>query len=204
MVRESTVSHRFFDSGSRTLSAASLIKYCYLAYLSRPAEDRELYRAVRRIRPKSVVELGVGLGQRAVRLIEVACRYQRQSVVRYTGMDPFEGRPDSQARLTLKSAHKLLKPLGVQVQLVPGDPASALARHANALRDTDLLVIAADEYASMDEGAWFYVPRMLHAKSQVLAAHRDAKTGVVQYRQIEQSAIIELARAGTRRTRRAA
>jgi len=186
------------------LSAASLIKYCYLAYLSRPAEERELYRAIRRIRPKSIVELGVGTCQRAVRLIEVACRFQPQSVVRYTGIDLYEARPDAATRLSLKAAHKQLKPRGVQVQLVPGDPPSALARHANALRDTDLFVIAADEYAAMDDRAWFYVPRMLHAKSQVLAAHRDRTTGEIQYCGIEQPTILELARAGTRRSRRAA
>ena len=55
-----------------------------------------------------------------------------------------------------------------KIQVIPGDPLSALARSANGLQSTDLLVIAADQDTQSLANAWFYVPRMLHDKSLVL------------------------------------
>jgi hypothetical protein len=58
------------------------------------------------------------------------------------------------------------------VQLVPGDAFTALARTANALADTDLIVISADQDAAALDLSWFYLPRMLHAASQVVVARQ--------------------------------
>ncbi len=69
--------------------------------------------------------------------------------------------------LSLKEAHRSFKTLGVAIQLVPGDPFSALARTANALREIDLVLISADQDAESLDRAWFYLPRVLHATSVV-------------------------------------
>ncbi len=49
----------------------------------------------------------------------------------------------------------------------------ALARCANALKDTDLLVIDAIWNPHDFAGAWFYVPRMLHDRSTVAQYLRE-------------------------------
>ena len=87
---------------------------------------------------------------------------------RYTGIDLFESRgADASVGLSLIEAHRMLKATGPNVQLVPGDPFSALARIANSLGRADLVVISADQDESSLRRAWFYIPRILHAGSVV-------------------------------------
>jgi hypothetical protein len=145
--------------------AAGFLKSVYLRYLAAPKSDRVLYRAVQSRRIARIVEIGIGRGIRARRLIEMALRTSDE--VRYTGIDLFEARPAGQRGLTLKEAYTQLRALGAKVQLAPGDPFAALSRVANSLAGTELLVISGDQDAASLARAWFYVPRMLTEKSQV-------------------------------------
>ncbi len=151
------------------MSAASLFKYVYLASFSQPKAERLLYRAIRRKKLRKFVELGVGSCRRAVRLIEVAQRYAGSEPVSYTGIDLFEARTSHGPPMPLKAAFQVLKPTGARVQLIPGDPRTALARVANSLTGTELLIVSADQQADSLARAWFYVPRMLTAGALVYA-----------------------------------
>jgi len=156
------------------LSGCSLLRYLYLAYLSQPASERQLYRGLRTWRSRSIVEIGMTSVARTGRLLEVAQRYASEKPVRYTGIDLFEARPESQPRFSLKAAHQQLQIPGVRVQLAPGDPLSALQRLANTLVGTDLLLIGAGVDAGSLQSAWFFVPRMLHERSRVLVEEQAA------------------------------
>jgi hypothetical protein len=150
-------------------AVAGRLHYLYLAWLSSPACDRTLYRLIRKHRLRKIVELGVGQGKRAVRMIRVAQLFAAPAAVRYLGIDLFELRgPGCPAGLSLKQSHRLLRATGAKVQLAPGDPRTALERVANSLTGTDLVVISADQEAESLSRAWFYVPRMLHERSLVL------------------------------------
>lgn len=140
----------------------------YLSRLSQPVHERAIYRAIVTRRVSRIVEIGIGDGVRASRMISAALRHQRPNEIRYSGIDLFEARSQSQPGLTLKLAHRRLGETGVQLRLLPGDPYSALARAANALTGTDLIVIGADQDAASLERAWFYLPRMLHKQSLIL------------------------------------
>lgn len=143
------------------------IRLAHLAYFSKPASDRVIYRAIRRTRARKILELGVRAGQRARRMIEVATRCAG-GPVSYAGIDLFELRePAENDGHSLKEAHSLLKPTGARVRLIPGDPFTALARMANEIGPCDLVVIASDQPAESLERAWFYVPRLLHAATSV-------------------------------------
>jgi hypothetical protein len=188
--------------GNATLSAAGFLRVSYYAWFSRPAGERVLYRAVRRIRPRRIVELGVGDAHRAQRLVRAAQRYAGGEVIRYCGIDLFELRPADTPKLGIKQAYHDLRSLGAKVQLAPGDPFSALARFANSLTGTDLLVIAADIDAESLERSWFYVPRMLHERSRVYREEPQDDASI--FRQMKRSEIARLAQAHDPRTRRAA
>jgi hypothetical protein len=144
-----------------------LLRSAYLRYFSQPAGERAIYRAIGRTPIRSIVELGVNPA-RARRLLEVASWRAAGSPLRYTGIDLFDSRPPDQAKLTLKQAFASLHIPHVRVQLVPGDPYSALRRVANSLTSTDLLLIAADQDRESLARAWTWVPRMLTATSLVL------------------------------------
>ena len=151
------------------------LRYLYLAYLSQPVADRPLYRCMRRQAIRRIVELGVGTLARATRMIEIAAAGVGAENVTYTGVDLFESRSvaDS-AGVSLKLAHRQLLGTGARIRLLPGDPFTALARAANGLTETDIVVISADQDAASLAKAWFYVPRMLHTASQVFVERRQS------------------------------
>lgn len=183
------------------MNYTSFLKFAYLTLLSKPAHERAIYQAIRRLKPLAIVEVGVGLGVRASRMIEVAGRYRSQEKIRYTGIDLFEARTSPGTGMPLKEAHKRLKTTGANIRVIPGDPLSALARSANGLQSTDLLIIAADQDTQSLTNAWFYVPRMLHDDSLVLI--EDVTGPQPRFRSLSPEQVEKLA-VGTASTRRAA
>ena len=124
---------------------ASRLKFLYLAYFSKPVGDRIIYRAIRKRKVCKILEIGIGKADRAARMIAVAQRGAGGEAIRYVAIDPFEARrPEDGSGLSLKEAHRLLKSTTAQVQLIPGDPAAALTRAANALRNMELVIISSD------------------------------------------------------------
>ena len=180
------------------MAATSFLRSLFLSYLSRPACDRAIFRSIARVKPQRIVEIGLAAGDRAIELIELAQRQRPTVEIRYTGLDMFDARPVDcvDGPLKIKEMHQELKSTGAKVKLVPGDPVSSIARVANELTSTDLLVISADlsmaslaqqqpapaespnaevipmnaqpgQAAAAIQPDWFYVPRMLHEHSAV-------------------------------------
>jgi len=141
----------------------SWLRYVWLTYWSKPVHQRWLLRAIRSQGVQNIVHVGVGDGQFASRMIDVAQRYSNQRVC-YTGIDHFEG--SRKGVLSLRNAHVLLKSHGAKVKLIPGDVYSAFARFANELTNTDLLLIGETDEEALQR-SWLYMPRMLHDKSLV-------------------------------------
>jgi hypothetical protein len=140
----------------------------HLSHLSKPAEDRPIYQELLKGRVKRILELGVGLGNRSVRMIETAAHASHAREVCYTGVDLFESRISAPGSgLSLKIAYQKLVTTGAHIRLVPGDAFSAIARIANSLQGVDLAVISGDQPPEILRQVWFYFPRMLHAQSQV-------------------------------------
>lgn len=194
----------FTPQRNATLSAIALLKHCYFAYFSKPADERVLFRVVRRRMVGSIVEIGVGDGRRAERLIRAVAANNPPAGVRYAGIDLFEARPEGKPRISLKSAHRRLAPLADKLRLIPGDPYAALARMANSLTNTDLLIIGGDQDAESLARAWFYVPRMLHSDSQVLVQTTAASGEPTGYQAVSHVEIERLAKSSQPARRRAA
>ena len=163
-----------------------------------------LYGALRRARVRSIVEIGLQKGLRSTRLIETAMRYHPPGRVQYTGIDLFEARPPGSSGIPLKAAHCLLCSLGGRVGLVPGDPFTALARKANSLTGTDMIVISADQEPASLARAWFYVPRMLHDRSLVFLEEAPAGDAESTFRLLTHEEIEALAVGESIEHRRAA
>ncbi len=154
------------------MAAANWFRYAYLANLSRPKSNRQLYRLVNRNRVCRIVEIGISDLSRAVSMIEIAQRLANDKKVWYTGIDWFEARQPKLAPLSLKHAYRVLRATDANVGLVPGAPAASLAAAANAHQNTDLILIGPDVKENDLQGAWFYVPRMLNEASTILSEHR--------------------------------
>jgi ABC-type transport system substrate-binding protein len=118
--------------------------------------------------------------------------------MRFVGIDLFEARNGDTPGMTLKQAHAMLKPSGIKVQLVPGDPLSALMRTANTIPGNDLLLVTADQDPDSLTQAWFFVPRILHPQSLVLLETAHG------WQTLQAADIERLASASPRAQRRAA
>lgn len=172
------------------------LRFLYLSYLSKPVSDRLIYRTMSRQRVLKIVEMGVGRCQRAAHMIEAAGFNAPTAEIQYTGIDLFEARSVADGPgITLKTAHRLLKPTGAKIRLLPGDPFSALSRAANSLGNTDLVVISADQDPHSLARAWFYMPRMLHPGSLVYREERRSGIQAPTLRQVSLAEINQLAAA---------
>lgn len=148
------------------------LKSFHLRYFSHPKHERGLYRHVHKTCPSKIVEIGMGDGARAERLIRYACERSDGDEIRYTGIDWFEAKEVSTG-WSLKSAHQQLKAAGGKVRLFPGDPFSVLSKQANGLAKTDLIIIDAEVDDDTMNRAWFYLPRMLHDETAVFVVEQE-------------------------------
>ncbi len=178
------------------MAAAGIFKYLKQAFFSNERGERCLYRKIRDLKPVQIVEFGVADGRRSQAIIETAQRYSDEEI-RFIGIDLFEARTEQQPGLTLKQAHRKLSTLGAKIQLIPGDPFAALARTANSLSGTDLVVISCDQDQESLQRAYFYLPRMLHEGSVIYRSHEQVdgqdQFELVPREEIEQHAHIRRA-----------
>ncbi len=184
------------------MSQLGTLKHAYLVYLSQPATDRAIYRLIDKRPIRSILELGVGDGVRAERMIAVASRQDAELL--YTGIDLFEDRPAGAPQIALKQAYQQLRQQHVKVRLVPGDPFDALARIANETSGIDLVVVAGDQDPEAMARAWLFLPRMIHDDTLVLSQAADAQGRLADFSQLTRQQVDELAGLRGRRRRVAA
>ncbi|MCA9152046.1 MAG: hypothetical protein KDA92_22235, partial [Planctomycetales bacterium] len=153
----------------------------YLCWLAKPQGDRQLFKSLCRQPARRIVELGMVSHDRTLRLLRLAKRLSGDAELHYTGIDLFDARPETAPRLTLKETHRVLSNQGATIRLVPGDIAGGLARSANQLGGTQLLIVSSEIDEATAERMWSFVPRMLDASSHVWVGSLQA--GEWQYEQ---------------------
>jgi len=103
----------------------------------------------------------MGDGSRAENMIRVAQKFGATVSTKLTGLDEFDGRDESQDKLSLIEMHRRLKAYEhAKTQLVPGDIKQAITRIANSHLRTDLIVISAGYDKQLLEETWFYFPSL--------------------------------------------
>jgi predicted O-methyltransferase YrrM len=183
-----------------TLPITARLRLFYLLHFSKPSGNRLVYRAIHRKQAKRIVEFGVGVGQRALRMIETASLDHPAEEVHYTGIDPFEARSESGGPgVTLKMAYMMLQESNAKVRLLPGDPFAALSRAFDRLGEADVVFISASVDGVSMRRAWLYLARMLHKGSQVFLEEAHGPGERVTVRQLTGSQIREFAAAGMKR-----
>ena len=92
----------------------------------------------------------------------------------------------------------------VRVQLVPGEPETALRRVANSLAGTDLFLIAATQDPQSLSQAWTWMPRMLTQSSLIFQEEAGDQSAKARWRQLSLQEVQQRAGAANRGLRRAA
>ena len=166
------VSFRPLLLGIVAMARQNWFQKLYWKYLSKPITERALLLHVIENPPSSILEIGMGSGERIQRLLNLIATASDGKPIRYTGVDPFESRSGQQALLTLKGAHRIFTERGIKAHLVPGEPTGALARVAHSVLPSDLILI--DGYIGQGDAdadaiaQW--LPRLCHVQSTIFAA----------------------------------
>lgn len=186
------------------MNAFKFLRDVYVSYVAKPVIDRNLDRLLRKTPVHTLVQVGLEPLPRTKRVLELAAETSSLEQLKFACIDLFESRTDGQPGIGLKAAHKELKPFCGKLQLIPGDVFSALARSANSLTNTDLLMISPGQDPAALTRAWFYIPRMLHDHSIVLQEEPASKGGETTFRQLTRLEIERLAAVASKTMRRAA
>lgn len=121
----------------------NIIRSIYLTYFSLPTENRALYQAVTRRKPRRIVEFGLQRGERTLNMLELARHYRRVQDIEYVCIDPFESRTiEDGPGLSIRKAYKLLTQCGVRARLIPEQPENALPLLADLAGSVDIMVVA--------------------------------------------------------------
>lgn len=185
------------------MSIRRALDVCYLCWLSKPKADRPLYSHLRRTPVRSIVELGVRSEERSLALLRMAQYRSPGEEIRYVGIDLFDARPADQPKLTLKQMHQAMNRSGATIRLIPGDAQSGLARCANQLQGTEMLIVSAGQDPDVLAKAWMYVPRLLGPNGSILVAEGPLVDAVASFRLLAASELENRSRE-SQRARRAA
>jgi hypothetical protein len=163
--------------GINAMSRPTWLQKIYWTRFAKPIEERELFKQLISRPISSILEIGVGDGQRMRRLANLVQPSAGCEQVRYIGTDEFESAQDSQRHLSLKQAHQLASQLGFKASLIPGDSHSAIPRVAHKLGASDLLIIEGgiDPAQPLASTLGTWLNRLAHSDSVVLACQEQGQ-----------------------------
>jgi hypothetical protein len=156
---------------NRIMARLSLVQRLYWRFLSKPINERALFLHVISNPLASVLEIGIGSGNRIKRVLPLCTVTEGMSQIRYVGVDAFESAAPGVPHMNLKAAHRMLAEFGVKAHLIPGDPTNALARVAHTVQPSDLIIIDGNWEADSQQGRAIadWLPRLCHSKSTIFA-----------------------------------
>jgi hypothetical protein len=153
------------------MSRLSWVQKFYWSNFAKPSQDRALFKTLVTSEISSVLEIGVGDGQRIRRVAKLAQVPDDVERLRYVGTDEFEAADDGRPHLTLKHAHQLVGRLSLRATLIPGDFSSAIPRVAHKIGPSDLLIVngGMDPLNPTLSPICNWLNRLAHASSVMLA-----------------------------------
>ncbi|MCY2985053.1 MAG: hypothetical protein NTY15_15625 [Planctomycetota bacterium] len=154
------------------MARLSWVQRLYWRYLSKPVSERALFLHVIDNPFASILEIGIGSGERIKQVLPLCTLPEGCAQIRYVGVDAFESAGPNIPHMNLKSAHRMLAEFGVKAHLIPGDPTNALARVAHTVLPSDLIVIDGIWGADTPQGRAVsdWLPRLCHSKSTIFAS----------------------------------
>lgn len=143
----------------------------YWRFFSKPVGQRGLFLHAIESPIGSILEIGIGSGERIKQLLKLCTPPEGVSQIRYAGVDPFESAKVDVPHMNLKAAHRMLAAFGVKAHLIPGDPTNALSRVAHTVLPSDLVIIDGEWGTDTTQGRAIadWLPRLCHGNSTIFA-----------------------------------
>ena len=156
------------------MSRLSWLQKIYWKHFAKPVAERALFRQLIEKSIGSVLEVGIGDGQRMRRIAKLWRQSSDRQCLRYIGTDEFEAAIEVGRHLRLKQAHQIATALKLKATLIPGDVESAIPRVVHKMGTADLIV--ADGHLDPQHpsegilGSW--LQHLTHDATIVLACSR--------------------------------
>ncbi|QDV71239.1 hypothetical protein Poly24_49730 [Rosistilla carotiformis] len=138
--------------------------------LSKPAENRVLFRATANRKILSVLETGLEDGSRCERLLQWL-KHHDSVPARYAAIDQFE----AGGGISLKQFHSKLAAFGIKPMPIPGTLATGLPRVAHTIGAVDLLILNQDRDSLCEPAVQNFLPRIIHPETVVIATDSATK-----------------------------
>ena len=154
------------------MARLSWVQRLYWRYLSNPVSERALIQHVIETPIASILEIGIGSGERIKRILPLRTLVEGVTQLRYVGVDAFESASPGVPHMNLKAAHRMLAESGVKAHLIPGEPTNALSRVAHTVLPSDLIIIDGNWGTETQQSRAItdWLPRLCHSKSTIFAA----------------------------------
>jgi hypothetical protein len=128
-----------------------------------------LCKLVRSLNARTILEISVGDGTRAVAVLRALSAGGEQ--IHYAAIDQFEM---SDGPVTLKEFHQSLRAENVRPQFFPGAIAPGLVQVSSTIGAVDLVLIGAESEKWQTAAVLALLPRIIHRRSVVLHLDGDS------------------------------
>jgi hypothetical protein len=146
------------------MAKLSWFRKIYWRNFAQPSQERALFRHLLEHPISSVLEIGIGNGERMKHILQLYSLKSGASQLRYAAVDLFESAPLSDGHLKLKDVHRLLAESQVKAHLIPGEVVHALPRVGQNVMPSDLIIIDEGwgEASPQGEALRSWLPRLAH------------------------------------------
>lgn len=128
----------------------------------------ELCKLVRRIQARSVLEVGVGDGSRAIAVMETLS--QRVDSVQYYGIDQFEL---TDGGLSLREFHQKMRAAGIRPQIFPESLETGLMKFLHRIGKADLVLLTDAENSLVKPRVVDLLDRLSTPRTSILCQSED-------------------------------
>lgn len=184
------------------MAVGDLLRYARRVLFPKATPEQQLLRLVKPHPIRRVVELGVDSLGVSTLLLDTLVKREPADPVHYTAFDSFDDRPEDDEPLSLVAAYRRVVATKARVRLTPGSLERSLAAEANALVNTDLLLLGRRATGEAIGNGWFFLPRMLHPGTLVVQRVTPAEADAPDWRVVPVGEV--LARGAASRSLRAA
>ena len=160
------------DAKGKNMDRPNWLQKIYWSKFAKPVEERGLFSFLVNTPVQTVLEVGIGNGQRMKRIARLI-QSQSGEPIRYVGTDEFESGDSTRPHIPLKQAHQIAGRLGFKSSLIPGTDESALPRVAHKFGQSDLILVNTPIEANGPLSTW--IEHLAHDRTTLFYPQPDGK-----------------------------
>lgn len=135
----------------------------------------QIFKEVKKKRPKNIMEIGVWTGERARKMIAISSKFHEADQINYYGFDLFEpmnsekfNKEVSKQPPALSEVRTKLEKTGVNIHLYKGDTTSTLPELEGKLPGMDFIFIDGGHSLETIASDWYYASKFVASDGVVI------------------------------------